>query len=332
MFWIENDEASLTYRKPTQQAHFRRKRPMNPSHQHQNHSTASSYNQPRVDNSHTTFVNCLRNWDDPYLQGTKPIKQIACTRCDGCGCRLNSSGNSESSPLNHHRHHNEFSSSCSSSSEHNNSMDRHYLCNTHSSNLNRHLSVNNLTQRAARAEANLITSRLQPMARSQSSINVRKESSCQMASSKLNKSRPRPSSNRPHGLLINDASKSKRASSSPRRFGKQVMDKQAAKTSSNQSFDSDKDSVVTNSNFVPSDTSTAGSVKSSEPKSKDIEPGFLLPRQHRSNLNKSSTLKKKPTGIKNPSFKSSTSSLNQENENDLIEFEDSLQESFDSDR
>lgn len=305
---------------------------MNPSHQHHNHNTASSYNQPRVDNSHTTFVNCLRNWDDPYLQGVKPIKQIACTRCDGCGCRLNSSGNSESSPLNHHQHHhNEFSSSCSSSSEHNNSMDRHYLCNTHSSNLNRHLSVNNLTQRAARAEANLITSKLQPMARSKSSINVRKESSYQVASSKLNKSRPKPSSNRPHGLPINDASKNKRTSSSPE-FGKQQMDKQAAKTSSNQSFDSDKDSVVTNSNFVPSDTSTAGSVKSSEPKSKDIEPGFLLPRQHQQrNLNKSSTMKK-PAGIENPSFKSSTSSLNQENENDLIEFEDSLQESFDSDR
>ena len=129
---------------------------------------AHNHTTPRIDNSHTTFVNCLRNWDDPFLHGHSPVKSIHCIRCDGCGCKLNSSGNYESA---NNQPNNENSSSYSSSSEtshclnaHSNSSDlsnRHYLCNTHSSNLNRHLSVNSLNQRAARAVSSLHTSKLQ---------------------------------------------------------------------------------------------------------------------------------------------------------------------------
>ena len=124
-FQIENDDASLllSYKKPTRKQALSRKRPMN----HQPHAISytnnnNSQSTHRIDNTHTTFVNCLRNWDDPFLQGVKPIKQIPCSRCDGCGCRLNSSANSDNHNHSHHNHHhhNHFSTSCSSTSEHNN--------------------------------------------------------------------------------------------------------------------------------------------------------------------------------------------------------------------
>ena len=236
---------------------------------------------------------------------------------------------------------------------------RHYLCSTHSSNLNRHLSVNNLTQRAARAEANLISSKLQPITRSKSTLSVHKadvgnhgNKSSKSRASRTSATRPAASSSL--GFTSNEAvlsavqkeSDVKRASSSPKVLEIQAREIAAKVTrtdgDSNRSFDSDKNSVV-NSNFVPSDTSTAGSVKSSEAKSCEKHRGFLLPRNQSlarplkevvgsRGPGKEAQLTKRNVSKLNESFmKSSASSLN-DNETDLIEFEDSLQESFDSDR
>lgn len=140
---------------------------------------------PRLDNTHVTFVNCLRNWDDPFLNGYKPTKSVGCMRCDGCGCRLNTQNGDPQLDANTHKT-DTISSNCSSSSEnshctkltnsfgsnaHLNSSglsgnNRHYLCNTHS-NLNRNLSVSNLSHRSAggRAEMNLHPSKIQPIVR-----------------------------------------------------------------------------------------------------------------------------------------------------------------------
>ncbi len=47
----------------------------------------------RTDQSHTTFLNCLRDWNDPYLHGQKPVKGVTCSRCENCGCRLLTNNN-----------------------------------------------------------------------------------------------------------------------------------------------------------------------------------------------------------------------------------------------
>lgn len=136
----------------------------------------------RTDNSHATFLSCLRNWDDPYLHGYKPIKSVSCVRCEGCGCRIGAAyGQFESASENQlGQNHNEISSTCSSSSENSHcvknsfgsnvnlntdSPSRHYLCNTHSK-MNRNLSVSSLNKKAAsRAESSLHPSRFQPIVR-----------------------------------------------------------------------------------------------------------------------------------------------------------------------
>lgn len=41
----------------------------------------------RIDNTHATFLNCLRDWNDPFLLGHKPIKVVGCQRCESCACR-----------------------------------------------------------------------------------------------------------------------------------------------------------------------------------------------------------------------------------------------------
>ncbi len=141
--------------------------------------------QPRLDNTHTTFVNCLRNWDDPFLNGYKPLKSVGCARCESCGCRLNQQQTIENSNTSGNLHSiGTISLTCSSSSENshcakfdsnaqlNNNSDNsshrhHYLCNTNS-NLNRNLSVNNISRGssvASRAEVNLQPSKFQPIVR-----------------------------------------------------------------------------------------------------------------------------------------------------------------------
>lgn len=41
----------------------------------------------RIDNTHATFLNCLRDWNDPFLNGHKPVKSYECQRCEACSCR-----------------------------------------------------------------------------------------------------------------------------------------------------------------------------------------------------------------------------------------------------
>lgn len=49
----------------------------------------------RIDNTHATFLNCLRDWNDPFLHGHKPVKPYGCQRCESCACRsVHSSTNS----------------------------------------------------------------------------------------------------------------------------------------------------------------------------------------------------------------------------------------------
>jgi hypothetical protein len=70
----------------------------------------------RIDNTHATFLNCLRDWSDPFLNGHasnskksrvhNPSPRVAsesrggtlgCVRCDSCSCRLDSTIASTSS-------------------------------------------------------------------------------------------------------------------------------------------------------------------------------------------------------------------------------------------
>ena len=314
----------------------------------------------RVDNTHATFLNCLRNWDDPYLHGSKPTKSIGCVRCESCGCRLNT--NNDDSPIlntSGHQQAVELSSACSSSSENSscnksrltssfgsslqlNSINqttdcshRHYLNDTYS-NLNRNLNANK--------KQHVDLNKPQPLMRSKSTINVPKTIN-QCVS--LAKSRPRPSSIRPRasassGLLINDAACThKRALKRSNTSGK-------LKLGSALELDSDLSECLSrhldeskNLIQVLSDTSTTFSTNSSskEVKSEGVT-GFSLDnvKQHTdlttfemfdSNLLSEATQQTNLTTMM--SFKScSTSSLI---ENEHLIFEDSLQEdSFDSDR
>ncbi len=143
--------------------------------------------QPRLDNTHTTFVNCLRNWDDPLLNGCKPLKLVGCVRCESCGCRLIQPQNIENSNINGKQHSSgTISLTCSlseagncaksdSNAQLNNNSDntnfairQQHLCNAHSS-LNRNLSVSNLSNRSlnvtAKPETCLRPSKCQPLVR-----------------------------------------------------------------------------------------------------------------------------------------------------------------------
>ncbi|CAF0713814.1 unnamed protein product, partial [Brachionus calyciflorus] len=122
----------------------------------------------RIDNTHATFLNCLRDWNDPFLHGHKPIKPYGCQRCEGCACRsINSSNQSI------HR------DTCQSPIH--TETERHYLNDTHSK-----LNRNFMTTR----NHEFLTG-FQPIIRCKSSANVPKTiDQC----IKMSKSRPRPSS------------------------------------------------------------------------------------------------------------------------------------------
>ena len=310
----------------------------------------------RTDNTHATFLSCLRNWDDPYLHGTKPVKSVSCMRCEGCGCRIGTAnsayGQFESASENQLGQQNEISSTCSSSSESHclkNSFgsssdiqNRHYLCNTHSK-INRNLSVTNLNKKAAsRAESSLHPSRFQPIVRSKSSVNVPKTiNQCV----KLTKSRPRPSSiysraSSTSGYLPNNANNSINNRQTNKRTPASNKLKSEAKNDKNflsTSVDSDKESIENSktSIFIPSDTSTSGSATND----KNQPAGFTLPVQIQKDKQPQPALTNQrrmndimiQKNLALHSFKSSTSSLI-DHDDDLV-FEDSLQEvSFDSDR
>jgi len=116
----------------------------------------------------------------------------------------------------------------------------------------------------------------------------------------------------------------------------------------NNSFDSDdKDSMDNSktSHFIPSDTSTTGSIKSTKIAQNEEEnsPSFLLPviqnvNNFKMNINTMSNNEKLNQAIDEKNqvnqieFKSSSSSFN-DHDDDEMNFEDSLQDnSFDSDR
>ena len=85
----------------------------------------------RIDNTHATFLNCLRDWNDPFLNGhglsntsyhhSTPFslsttksphragKNVSCNRCESCACRALAQTTATSTPhlplSSHHNHH-----------------------------------------------------------------------------------------------------------------------------------------------------------------------------------------------------------------------------------
>lgn len=170
----------------------------------------------RIDNTHATFLNCLRDWNDPFLHGHKPVKSFGCQRCESCACRsfLSSNGahsacsNPSLTCANQHHH-----------NQHDIDLNRHYLTDTHSK-LNRNLNQ---------------VHPFQPIIRCKSSANVPKTiDQC----IKMAKSRPRPSSIKPHA-----SRKSSAESSSTKRQPKQARLNNSK--ISCHSIDSDKESIDT---------------------------------------------------------------------------------------
>ena len=183
----------------------------------------------RIDNTHATFINCLRDWNDPFLHGHKPVKALGCQRCENSNCRYtNNNNNNNNTSANSVNTSNNYSSSSSITSSNqvngtnnNNgdysevSHDKHYLNDTFSKlnkNLNlflshqnhhhhhhhhhHHQNHNNVNHRTTNLNTGneSSTSSFQPIVRCKSSINVPKTiDQC----IKLARSRPRPSSIRP---------------------------------------------------------------------------------------------------------------------------------------
>lgn len=158
----------------------------------------------KPDQTHTTFVNCLRDWNDPYLHGQKQVKTIGCNRCENCGCRLlaaySNDLNTSSKDLSNQ------TSTATPSSDTNSikSLDSIVANQDYTSNTNSKL---NKIEHGHRRHTHKHTKCTQELTRSKSSVNVPKTiDQC----IKLAKSRPRPSSIRPRasplsGLLINEA-------------------------------------------------------------------------------------------------------------------------------
>ena len=54
----------------------------------------------RIDNTHATFINCLRDWNDPFLHGHKPVKALGCQRCENSNCRYTNNNNTSANSAN----------------------------------------------------------------------------------------------------------------------------------------------------------------------------------------------------------------------------------------
>jgi len=182
----------------------------------------------RIDNTHATFINCLRDWNDPFLHGHKPVKALGCQRCENSNCRYTNNNNTSANSANTSNNYSS-SSSITSSNQVNNTInnantngdygeashDKHYLNDTFSK-LNKNLNLflshqnhhhhhnhhyhnqnhNTCNHRSINANTSIesSSSSFQPIVRCKSSINVPKTiDQC----IKLARSRPRPSSIRP---------------------------------------------------------------------------------------------------------------------------------------
>lgn len=178
----------------------------------------------RIDNTHATFINCLRDWNDPFLHGHKPIKPFGCQRCESCACRsyssnnttLNHSLNSTSSTNTHHHHHDI-------------DLNRHYLTDTHSKQ-NRNI----LNNRAIDFQGFSSNTPFQPIVRCKSSANVPKTIDQCLT---LVKSRPRPSS-----IKSNASRKSSIESIPSKKQSKTQKNRYESSKISTNSIESDKES------------------------------------------------------------------------------------------
>jgi hypothetical protein len=148
----------------------------------------------RIDNNHATFINCLRDWNDPFLHGhghslkqQQLSKQYSCQRCESCACRINTS--SAQTNLNDDSYTNNSSSQSSintlNNHQHNHiSQQRKYTKRRNSNEINTSDNVHF----SHHYDKNHV---FQPIVRCKSSVNVPKTiDQC----IKLSKSRPRPSS------------------------------------------------------------------------------------------------------------------------------------------
>lgn len=180
----------------------------------------------KTDQTHATFLNCLRDWSDPYLHGQKQIKTINCNRCENCGCRMlhdliakDASTNLNATASSHHT----LTATNTSDSNSIKSLESLH-CSQHEFNAHHHTSLTKLNSKPHHHHTTIKHTQhrrnngLMLLSRSKSSVNVPKTiDQC----IKLAKSRPRPSSIRPYatprsGLLINEAASTpfKRQSSS----------------------------------------------------------------------------------------------------------------------
>jgi hypothetical protein len=148
----------------------------------------------RIDNNHATFINCLRDWNDPFLHGhghslkqQQLIKQFSCQRCESCACRINTSSTQATTNLNDDSYTNNSSSQSSI-----NTLNNHQ--HNHHSHQQRKYTTRRNSNEINTSDNNHL---FQPIVRCKSSINVPKTiDQC----IKLNKSRPRPSSIRTNAL------------------------------------------------------------------------------------------------------------------------------------
>ncbi len=166
----------------------------------------------RIDNNHATFLNCLRDWNDPYLHGNREqlhqSKSITCQRCESCACRgANTNASSVNTTVLNNNNDDQLLNSSSQSSINNSSChqphpQRKYTGKRRSSN-----EITCELHNGSQAHRNSKCDPFQPLVRCKSSVNVPKTiDQC----IKLAKSRPRPSSIRPYAstkstTLTNDA-------------------------------------------------------------------------------------------------------------------------------
>ena len=203
----------------------------------------------RIDNTHATFLNCLRDWDDPFLHGHKQAKSLGCERCESCGCRFKTT--QESNNLNPNK---EFTLSDNNLNSLNESIDSHRSCRYESF---RKSSRNSSCQgRCGHAPNN----KIQPMVRCKSTINVPKTiDQC----IRLAKSRPRPSSIKPRatftsGHLINDAMLPKRNTNAKSIIINKLKTANKEKIIVNSKFGSNNSKISTNS--IESDKESSDAV------------------------------------------------------------------------
>lgn len=204
----------------------------------------------RIDNTHATFLNCLRDWNDPFLLGHKPTKLAGCQRCESCACRSAAAAAAAASAAavvaSNHGHGVGSFTPCNSSTANTSTISTTTTSNITLPHMEHTICSRNKRESSKSPTPPNITNSTQGISRCKSSTNVPKTiDQC----IKLCKSRPRPASIKPQPhssrkVGTSTTNETKTIGRSPNTTNKNILNLNISKISNNSLESDDKESTT----------------------------------------------------------------------------------------